>query len=187
MRARGALLLGTAPFAPGVARAAFLSGEALDKAADVIAILVLCVVPIAIAVLFWLVHVLPEKIAERREHPQKDAIHAVCTLSLFFGGLLWPVAWIWAYAKPVGYKLAYGTDKHDDYFKKEAETLMQAPVPAVALRHLREQLDAIELKGGLSVPLRDIRAQLQRLELDAVQEAGKATETRVEPRPERVG
>ena len=24
--------------------------------------------------------------------------------------MLWPIAWLWAYAKPVGHKLAYGTD-----------------------------------------------------------------------------
>jgi hypothetical protein len=27
-----------------------------------------------------------------------------------FGGLLWPIAWLWTYTKPVLYKLAYGTD-----------------------------------------------------------------------------
>ena len=37
-------------------------------------------------------------------------------LSLAFGGLLWPLAWLWAYTKPVLYRMAYGTDKvpHDE-------------------------------------------------------------------------
>src|SRR4029453_17736874 len=61
--------------------------------------------------LFWMVHVLPEKIAHRRHHPQFEAIRTLCLLSLVFGGLLWPIAWIWAYSKPVMYKMAYGTDK----------------------------------------------------------------------------
>ena len=26
----------------------------------------------------------------------------LCLLSLVFGGLLWPIAWLWAYTKPVG-------------------------------------------------------------------------------------
>jgi len=43
-------------------------------------------------------------------------------LSLVFGGLLWPIAWLWAYSKPVLYKMAYGTDKvahaHDDSASK---------------------------------------------------------------------
>ena len=101
---------------PCAARASFLSGEALDTAADVMAWFVMVVVPIGAIVLFWLIHVLPEKIAHNRHHPQRDAIKVLCMLSLFFGGLLWPLAWLWAYTRPTGYKLAYGTEKHDDYF-----------------------------------------------------------------------
>ena len=58
---------------------------------------------------------MPEKIAERRGHPQLDAIKTLCLLSLVFGGLLWPIAWLWAYSKPVLHQLAYGTDRipHD--------------------------------------------------------------------------
>ena len=103
------------------ASASFLSGEALDTAATYIAWFVVCVVPIVVIVLFWMVHVMPEKIAEKRHHPQKDAIHTLCLLSLVFGGLLWPFAWLWAYTKPVGYRLAYGTEKHDDYYVEMGE------------------------------------------------------------------
>src|SRR5262245_44700100 len=86
----------------------------VDSVADFLAVFVIIVVPIAVIVLFWLVHILPEKIAEKRHHPQKDAIKVLCLLSLVFGGLLWPLAWLWAYVKPVFHKLAYGRDKHDD-------------------------------------------------------------------------
>ena len=79
--------------------------------AKYIAIFALFFVPIVLIVLFWMVHVLPEKIAHKRHHPQLEAIKTLCLLSLVFGGLLWPIAWLWAYTKPVGYKLAYGTDK----------------------------------------------------------------------------
>ena len=72
--------------------------------------------PIVGITLFWIVHVLPEKIAHKRHHPQRDAIHMLCLLSLVFGGLLWPLAFLWAYSKPVLHKLAYGTDKHEDYY-----------------------------------------------------------------------
>ena len=70
-------------------------------------------------VVFWLVHILPEQIAHKRHHPQFEAIRTLCLLSLVFGGLLWPIAWVWAYSKPVMYKMAYGTDKHPD--AEEAE------------------------------------------------------------------
>jgi hypothetical protein len=87
------------------------SGPFVDKLADIIAIVVLIVVPAVLVYLFWMVHILPEKIAERRGHPQADAIKTLCLLSLVFGGLLWPFAWLWAYSKPVFHKMAYGTDR----------------------------------------------------------------------------
>jgi CBS domain containing-hemolysin-like protein len=101
---------------PADAYASFMSPELEDKVATFIAIAVLLLVPAVLIVLFWMVHVLPEKIAHQRHHPQFEAIRTLCLLSLVFGGLLWPIAWVWAYSKPVMYKLAYGTDKvrHDE-------------------------------------------------------------------------
>jgi hypothetical protein len=93
------------------AHASFLSGDALDSAADVLAWIVIVVVPIVGIALFWMVHVLPEKVAEKKGHPQAEAIKVLCLLSLVFGGMLWPFAWLWAYSKPVMYKLAYGADR----------------------------------------------------------------------------
>ena len=92
------------------AHASLFSGDTLDLVANILAWVVLFIAPaIAIAV-FWLVHILQEKIAEKRHHPQAPAIKTLCLLSLFFGGLLWPLAWLWAYSKPVLYKMAYGVD-----------------------------------------------------------------------------
>jgi hypothetical protein len=100
------------------AHASMFSGEALDTVADVMAWVVLVIAPVVGITVFLLVHILPEKIAEKKKHPQTDAIKTLCLLSLAFGGMLWPLAWLWAYTKPVMYKLAYGTDKlehgHDD-------------------------------------------------------------------------
>jgi len=95
---------------PGISHASFLEGEALDKAANIIAWIVMIGAPIIVIVLFWMIHVLPEKIAEKKGHPQTEAIQVLCLLSLVFGGLLWPLAWLWTYTKPVMYKMAYGTD-----------------------------------------------------------------------------
>jgi len=93
-----------------------MRGSLLDSVANVLAIIVLILVPVAGIAVFWIVHVLPEKIAEKRHHPQKDAIKVLCLLSLVFGGMLWPLAWLWAFSKPVFHQLAYGRDKHDDYY-----------------------------------------------------------------------
>ena len=95
---------------PTRAHASLFHGETLDSIANGISWVVLIVGPIIGIVIFWLVHILPEKIAHKKMHPQTKAIQCLCLLSLCFGGLLWPIAWLWAYSKPVLHKLAYGTD-----------------------------------------------------------------------------
>ena len=124
---------------PSSARASLLSPELEDKLATVLALVVLFIVPVVLIVLFWIVHVLPEKIAHKRHHPQFEAIRTLCLLSLVFGGLLWPIAWIWAYSKPVMYKLAYGTDK--------AHGATDEPYPGTAdddVASLRDRLARLE-------------------------------------------
>jgi len=95
---------------PTRAHASLFHGETLDAVANGISWVVLIVAPIIGVAVFWLVHILPEKIAEKKKHPQTRAIQCLCLLSLCFGGLLWPIAWLWAYTKPVLHKMAYGTD-----------------------------------------------------------------------------
>jgi CBS domain containing-hemolysin-like protein len=108
------------------AHASFLSGETLDSAAEFMAWVVLIVAPIVGIVVFLLIHILPEKIAEKKRHPQTALIQTLCILSLFFGGLLWPLAWLLAYSKPVLYKMAYGTDVVEP--KGEAKAQATEPV-----------------------------------------------------------
>jgi CBS domain containing-hemolysin-like protein len=129
------------------------AGEALDTAANVLAWIVLIVVPIVGIVVFWLVHILPEKVAEQKRHPQAKAIQVLCLLSLVFGGLLWPLAWLWAYSKPVMYKLAYGTDVGDEHHG-------EAGVEAVA---------AVDAEGQDEIAR--LRARLATLEAQASREA----------------
>ena len=95
---------------PPQAHASLFQGETLDAIANGIAWVVLIIAPIIGITAFWLVHILPEKIAHKKKHPQTRAIQCLCLLSLCFGGLLWPIAWLWAYTKPVLHKMAYGTD-----------------------------------------------------------------------------
>ena len=142
------------------AHASLLSGEALDKAADVLALLVIIVVPIVGVVVFWLVHILPEKFAHKRHHPQRDAIQVLCLLSLVFGGLLWPLAWLWAFTKPVMHRAAYGTDKHDDYYDEMAEKHGAGALSEEQRRHLVEDLAAIESRGPLPPSLRALQERL---------------------------
>jgi CBS domain containing-hemolysin-like protein len=146
-RLRGAFL--ALAFAlPGSAYASIFKGEALDTAADVVTWIVLIVAPVVAIGVFLLIHILPEKIAEKKQHPQTAAIQCLCLLSLFFGGLLWPLAWLWAYSKPVMYKLAYGTDK----------------VPHGAEAEIPAAPEAITLKKDETAELNQLRARIAELE-----------------------
>ena len=148
---------------PLAARASFLPPEMVDSAATYLAWFIIFVMPIAAIVLFWLVHILPEKVAEKRHHPQKDAINTLCLLSLFFGGLLWPLAWLWAYSRPVAYRLAYGTDKHDDYFVEKAGKAKRGDILEEEIEHLRQELDMMASRGQLPPNLRALRDDLDAL------------------------
>jgi Protein of unknown function (DUF3302) len=156
---------------PQVAHAVFLHGETLDTAADYLALFVIFVVPVGVLYLFWLIHILPEKIAEKNHHPQKSAIKTLCLLSLVFGGMLWPFAWLWAYSKPVIYKAAYGTDKHEDYYIEAAEKAESGEAPLEHARKLREELDALAKQGKLTPELQHTRDRLAAVEAEAAAEA----------------
>src|SRR5438445_13268326 len=107
------------------------------------------IAPIIGIAIFWLVHILPKKIAEKKKHPQTKAIQCLCLLSLCFGGLLWRLAWLWAYSKPVLHQLAYGTDVE--------ETIVhhgEAKEEKSEIEQLRARVAELELqassKGGQS-------------------------------------
>ena len=142
-----ALALGVLPIN---SYASMFSGEALDTVADVMTWVVLVVAPVVAIGVFLLIHILPEKIAEKKHHPQLNAIKTLCLLSLFFGGMLWPLAWLWAYSKPVLHKLAYGTDKEAPH--GEAENGAALPVtpdkkgPADEVTQLRQRIAELEAK-----------------------------------------
>jgi CBS domain containing-hemolysin-like protein len=157
------------------AHASFLSGEALDTAADILALVVLFLVPAVVIVLFWIVHVLPEKIAHKRHHPQTQAITTLCLLSLVFGGLLWPLAWLWAFTKPVAYRVAYGTDKADDYYDEMAEKHREGKLQREEALHLREELEAMEARGALPPNLRTLKDELARLRIAEAQGRASAS------------
>ena len=130
---------------PSRAHASFLHGETLDSVANVIAWFALIIAPIVLITVFLLVHILPEKVAHKRHHPQLGAIKCLCLLSLVFGGLLWPIAWLWAYSKPVLHKIAYGTDVDDSHEKPAGKKSAISE-----LEQLRARVAELEtqIKGG---------------------------------------
>jgi hypothetical protein len=130
---------------PTPAHASMFHGETLDSIASAIAWFAFIIVPPVLIVAFLAVHIIPEKIAEKRHHPQLGAIKCLCFLSLVFGGLLWPLAWLWAYSKPVFHKMAYGTDVDKSHEKPDGEK--SATSELEQLRARVAELEA-ETKGG---------------------------------------
>jgi CBS domain containing-hemolysin-like protein len=155
------------------------SSEFVDSAAHVLALFIIVAVPIGGIVLFWLVHILPEKFAHERHHPQLAAIKTLCLLSLVFGGILWPLAWLWAFTKPVMHQMAYGRDKHDDYYEKHGQ-----PVPKgdetqalrTELARVRQEIVELEKRGDLPTALAALRERLAELE-EAIADAATTTPT----------
>ncbi|AZA80002.1 DUF3302 domain-containing protein [Chryseobacterium sp. G0186] len=90
------------------------TGHVEDTIANAASWFILLVLPIAGIYLFWKVHIYPEKVAEEKNHPQLKAIKSMCLLSLVFGGLLWPIALIWA-------NYDYGDTKNDQ--KKDPDPI----------------------------------------------------------------
>jgi CBS domain containing-hemolysin-like protein len=129
---------------PSRAHASFLHGETLDTVADVIAWFAFIIVPPVLIGVFLLVHILPEKVAEKRRHPQLGAIKCLCLLSLCFGGLLWPIAWLWAYSKPVLHKMAYGTDVDESLGHLKEEVAKEES----EIERLRARVVELETKLG---------------------------------------
>lgn len=114
------LLLGNLTYASG--------GHFEDNFADIVSWIVLIALPIGGVYLFWQAHIYPEVVAEKKNHPQLNAIKTMCLLSLFFGGLLWPVALIWAnynYPEQDGYD-DYSSPEEIVDLENESETTSQA-------------------------------------------------------------
>jgi hypothetical protein len=145
---RGKMLLFTllgAALLPQSAHASLFHGETLDSIANGISWAVLVIAPIIGIAAFWLVHILPEKIAHKRKHPQTRLIQCLCLMSLVFGGILWPLAWILAYSKPVLHKLAYGTDvdeslAHDDHGEGTTDEKSEVEKLRARIRELERQI-----------------------------------------------
>jgi CBS domain containing-hemolysin-like protein len=145
---------------PSSAHASLFHGETLDKVADVMTWVVLAVVPVVAIGVFLLIHILPEKIAEKKHHPQTKAIQCLCLLSLFFGGLLWPLAWLWAYTRPVLHQLAYGTDKVVHGSEGEVPTVQEVANGPVAIGAIANGTAA----ANETAELNQLRARVAELE-----------------------
>ena len=68
---------------------------------DLFALLVLLTLFAAIIAAWIILGVLPGRIARSRHHPQAEAIHICGWAGALTMGILSPIAYIWAYTKPI--------------------------------------------------------------------------------------
>ena len=64
--------------------------------------LIVLIVLIAVVVAAWIMlAMMPGQIAKKRGHPQAEAINVMGWWGAITLGILAPIAWVWAYTKPV--------------------------------------------------------------------------------------
>ena len=84
---------------------------------------------------FIYIHDIPYQVAKKRNHPQTDAIHLACWLSLFTLHAMWPIVFVWAMMKPKPIAVTLGIDD-------EREQALWAEIAAL-------QYELVQLKDGL--------------------------------------
>jgi hypothetical protein len=63
---------------------------------ETLALVMLCLSVTAIFYIFIFIHDLPHRMAKKRNHPQQEAIHYACWLSLFTLHAIWPLVFLWS-------------------------------------------------------------------------------------------
>ncbi|TCK98906.1 uncharacterized protein DUF3302 [Shimia isoporae] len=85
---------------------------------DIFAWIVLIVLVVTAIAVFITLAMLPGKIAAQRQHPYDEAINVAGWLGAFLGGVLWPIALIWAFTHKPSEEAAEG----DNPTGKEAQS-----------------------------------------------------------------
>jgi len=77
---------------------------------------------------------LPGQLAQKWNHPQASAINAMSWIGIATGGLLWPVAFIWAFTTPFGAKFPVKDERNPS-------SAAESDVAATRLTALRKPSD----------------------------------------------
>ena len=97
---------------------------------DVFAFVVFGILFLAIIVAIVGLGSLPGNIARRRDHPQADAITAAGWIGIASLGILWPIAFVWAFLRPTN--------------NTDAQTLHDVAL-SVQLAEMQDRVKALEL------------------------------------------
>lgn len=64
---------------------------------DIFSLIVLTVILLTVLAVIAFLGMLPGKVATQRNHPQVDAVRMAGWVGILAGGILWPLAFIWAF------------------------------------------------------------------------------------------
>ena len=67
---------------------------------NVFALIVLTILVLTILAVIVFLAMLPGKVAFKREHPQAEAVRVAGWVGMLAGGILWPLAIVWAFHRP---------------------------------------------------------------------------------------
>jgi amino acid transporter len=81
---------------------------------DIFAFVVFGILFAAIVVAIVALGALPGNIARRRCHPQADAITAAGWIGIASLGILWPIAFVWAYLRPANNGVAQAAPEAEE-------------------------------------------------------------------------
>ena len=75
--------------------------ESSIGALDVFAFVVFAILIIVGVIIVGSLGKLPGQLARKWGHPQASAINAMSWIGIATGGTLWPIAFVWAFVKPI--------------------------------------------------------------------------------------
>ncbi|MGE9293944.1 MAG: DUF3302 domain-containing protein [Puniceicoccales bacterium] len=148
----------------------------LEHIANIAALIILVLTPIMFIALFWMVHILPEKIAHKKNHPQKEAIKILVYMSLLFGGMLWPIAWVWTYLKSPRLKISQNEIRLDAPEGHVTETMTELSETTVENKPQDEAVvkDEIPLAWRKEIEALNLRLESMRRVAEEYEEARSA-------------
>lgn len=88
--------------------------------------LVICLIGLTLVFYtFIYIHDIPYQIAKKRNHPQAEAIHVACWISIFTLEALWPLVFLWAVLKPKPVAVTIGIDEQREQKLQEQISALQ--------------------------------------------------------------
>jgi hypothetical protein len=104
---------------------------------DIMAFVAFAILLAAVVIIVVTLGSLPGQIAQKRCHPQAAAINVASWLGIATGGLLWPLALIWAFLKPSSVVPSGSTAKQEPPPTTDPESKAQ-------VLQLQARVDALE-------------------------------------------